>query len=126
MFKSINIQRVDGTDKATDLLANAATPYRFKQVFGVDLLSKFANAEKEIDGQKFYEVDFIPQLAFIMNMQASGQKTDQVNDDQFLSWVEQFESFSFEQVADEVVSVYVRNAESFSEAKKNSDRPSAK
>ena len=92
----------------------------------MDLLSKFANAEKEIDGQKFYEVDFIPQLAFIMNMQASGQKMDKVTEDQFFAWVEQFESFSFEQVADEVVSVYVRNMEGSSEAKKNSDRPNAK
>lgn len=124
MYKTILIDRMDGKEEATEFLANASTPYRYKQVFGDDLLTKFSNAEREVDGRKTYNIDFLHELAYIMAMQAAAVndkavKMDKLNMDTFLAWLDQFESFSIESRAEEIIGVYVRNMEGTSDAKKN-------
>lgn len=131
MFKTIFIERVDGKEEATEFLANAATPRRYKQVFGGDLLNKFKDANTEVDGVRQYNIDFLPELAYIMAMQAAAKsdpnvKLDKLNEESFYAWLEQFESFSIESNAEEIIDVYFRNMEGGSEAKKNNEEQNAK
>ena len=116
------IERVDGSDTPTGLLANAATPYRYKQIFGEDLLTKFANAQGQADGKTVYEIGFIPELAFVMSLQAEKDpaKIDKTKKSDFYTWIEQYESFAFENASEEIINVYVGNLSGSSEAKKNS------
>ena len=122
MYKEVMIMRVDGAETPTGLMANAATPYRYKQIFGEDLLTKFANAQGQMEGKAIYEIGFIPELAFIMALQAEKDpaKIDKTKKADFYTWIEQFESFAFENAAEDIINVYVGNLSGSSEAKKNS------
>lgn len=125
MFREVHIQRVND-DELTPLMANAATPRRYKQVFGDDLLTLFANAEKDTeDGGKVYKIDFIAELAYIMSMQAQAAdgkaRLDKLNSNGFLDWLEQFEGMAFENAATEILNVYLGNTATASTAKKNNE-----
>ena len=61
MFKTLNI---DGRE--VDFSANAATPFRYRQIFHKDLLSILGNEEKaQNEG-----VEAVTELAFVMAKQA--------------------------------------------------------
>lgn len=126
MYKEVLIKRVDGQETPTGLLANAATPYRYKQIFGDDLLTKFTSAQT--DAKAISEIGFIPELAFVMALQAEKDpsKIDKTKKADFFAWIEQFEAFAFENAAEEIINVYVGNLSGTSEAKKNSDQQSGK
>lgn len=124
MFQKIEMQTSDGDNKEFEFLANAATPRRFKMVFHKDLLTMFANAKITVDGRDTYDIDFLPELAFIMASQAKAKsddkfKLDKLNYSMFLDWLEEFDGFAFENKAEEIMNVYLGNAETSSEAKKN-------
>ena len=79
MVKTINL---DG-GKELKLAANAATPFRYKQLFGGDLLQIFQqSAEKN---QEAVLADVVSQLAFIMNRQAEGVNMNTISEDEFYS-----------------------------------------
>lgn len=128
MFREVLIERVDGSDTPTPLMANAATPRRYKQVFGEDLLTLFANAETDDENGKSYNIDFIAELAYIMNMQALAAdgkvKLDKLNPNGLLDWLEQFEGMAIEDAATDILNVYLGNTATASSAKKNSEEQS--
>lgn len=131
MFASIEMPLYDGTTKDVEFMANAATARRYKMIFGEDLLTKFTNAEEEKDGKKVYNIDFLPELSFVMAMQAQALsdnklKLEKVNTNMFLDWLEQFDSMAIENNASELMSVYQGNVETSSEAKKNTGKQSVK
>ncbi|MCR5404350.1 MAG: hypothetical protein K6E91_11120 [Butyrivibrio sp.] len=129
MFKSIKLQDYKGEDIEVEMLANAATPLRYKMMFRKDLLTQFANAKTE-DGKAInLDVDFISELAFIMAMQAkalndSTIKLDALSFEMYLKWLEQLDSFTIESNGSEIVGVYAGNNFTSSEAKKNTDEQS--
>ena len=131
MYKKIEIAGADGQAKEVEFLANAATTRRFKMIFHEDLITKFANAKVESDGKEIYDVDFLPELAYVMAMQAEAKsneklKLDKLNDSTFLDWLEGFDSMAIENKADEIMGIYVGNTETTSEAKKNINEQSEK
>lgn len=131
MFATIEMPLYDGTTKDIEFMANAATARRYKMIFGEDLLTKFTNAEEEKDGKKVYNIDFLPELSFVMAMQAQALsdnklKLEKVNTNMFLDWLEQFDSMAIENNASELMSVYQGNVETSSEAKKNTGKQSVK
>lgn len=131
MFATIEMPLYDGTTKDVEFMANAATARRYKMIFGEDLLTKFTNAEVEKDGKKVYNIDFLPELSFVMAMQAQALsdnklKLEKVNTNMFLDWLEQFDSMAIENNASELMSVYQGNVETSSEAKKNTGKQSVK
>lgn len=131
MFATIEMPLYDGTTKNVEFMANAATARRYKMIFGEDLLTKFTNAEEEKDGKKVYNIDFLPELSFVMAMQAQALsdnklKLEKVNTNMFLDWLEQFDSMAIENNASELMSVYQGNVETSSEAKKNTGKQSVK
>ena len=98
-----------------ELLANAATPYRVKQIFGLDIMRIFFNADKDggID-----TANLIPQLAYVMNAQALKQDMTKLNEDTFYVWCEQFSAFDLISNSDKIIDVYLGNQQSDSESKK--------
>lgn len=130
MYGEISIQRVDGVDKPVPMLANAATPFRFKQIFGQDLLTLFANAKRtDENGNEHYQIDFIGQMAFVMAMQADAAdgkiKMEMLNEEKYIDWLEHFESMAIENASEDIINIYLGNVASDSEAKKNNEEQSA-
>ena len=131
MFTTIEMPLFNGETKDVEFMANAATPRRYKMIFGDDLLSKFANAERIIDGKTHYDIDFLPELSFVMAMQARALsdekfKLEKLNPSMFLDWLEQFDSMAFENKSQEIMDLYLGNTETSSQAKKNTEKQSEK
>lgn len=98
MFKKVTI---DG--KEVELAANAATPFRYKQVFQRDLLQVLGNEEKaEKEG-----VEAVTQLAFIMAKQAEKADMGKLTQDEFLEWLEGFSAMAFIESAEDIINVYM-------------------
>lgn len=98
MFKKITID-----DREIEFAANAATPFRFKQVFHKDLFSILGNEDKaQNEG-----VEAITQLAYIMAKQAEKADMNKLNEDEFMSWLEDFSGMAFVNAAEEIVNVYM-------------------
>ena len=104
MFKTITIE-----DKEIELAANAATPFRFKQVFKKDLFSILGNEQRaETEG-----VEAVTQLAYIMAKQADPTIPDDPDE-----WLDRFEMFSIYQVLPELVTLWGLSVQTLEESKK--------
>ena len=100
------------------LAANAATPFRFKQVFGTDLLTVFQKStQSEEDGMILSEV--VTQLAYIMHKQAENADMKQLSLDDFYAWLEDYEPMEFTMVGQEIINAYMASTIPTSTAKKN-------
>lgn len=110
MYKVLNIKGKD-----VEFLANAATPYRVKQVFHVDIMKAFFNADKDggID-----TANIIPQLAYIMNMQAFKKDMSTLNEESFFEWCEQFGAFDLAECGEDIINIYLGNQTGESTSKK--------
>ena len=98
MFKKITI---DGTE--LELAANAATPFRFKQVFHKDLFSVLGNEQKaETEG-----VEAVTQLAFIMAKQAEKADMGKLTESEFIEWLEGFGPMAFVSGAEQILNAYM-------------------
>ena len=101
MFKTVDI---DG--RQLELSANAATPFRYKQVFGKDLFQVFGNEEKaETEG-----VSAVMELAYIMAKQAEKTDMGKLNYDGFLEWLEGFSPMAFINAAEDIINVYMESS----------------
>lgn len=99
------------------LAANAATPLRYKQLFGQDLLRVFQQSTKtEEDGMLL--ADTVAQLAFIMNSQAEGRNLNMVSMDDFYGWLEGFESMDFVMSGQEIIDAYLASTQGSVDTKK--------
>lgn len=97
MVKTITID-----DKEIKLAANAATPFRYRQMFKKDLLQILGNEEKaEAEG-----VETISELAFIMAKQAEGADMARLAEDEFYTWLEGFGPMAFIESAEEILGIY--------------------
>ena len=98
MFKTV---KIDG--KEMELVANAATPFRYKQVFKQDLFSVFGNEKRaEEEG-----AEAVMRLAYIMAKQAEKADMAKLNEEDFISWLEGFSAMAFINAADEIVNAYM-------------------
>lgn len=103
--------------KDINLAANAATPFRFKQLFGGDLLQLFQKASKA--GEEDLEIaDTITQLAFVMNKQAERADLSQVTMDEFYVWLEDYEPMDFAYAGSEIINTYLQSTQTSVEPKK--------
>ena len=113
MTKSITLEG----GKEIKLAANAATPFRFKQLFGSDLLRMFQQSTKSEDDQMVL-ADVVSQLAYIMNKQAEGANMNAISMDDFFSWLEGFEAMDFVTAGEQIMNVYLSSTVTSVEAKK--------
>lgn len=112
MTKTITL---DG-GKEIRLAANAATPFRFKQLFGQDLLKLFKKAENEEEQPIMGEV--ITQMAFIMSKQFDKTDMNTLSMDDFYAWLEEYEPMDFIMVGEDIINFYVASSRPSVDAKK--------
>ena len=105
MYKKLTI---DGTE--VEFVANAATPFRYKQVFHKDLFAILGNEQKaETEG-----VEAVTELAYIMAKQAEKADMGKLNYEDFISWLEQFSGMAFVEAAEDILSVYMNQTQNTS------------
>lgn len=120
MFKEITMLMADDTQKTFGFLAVGTTQYRYKQIFGKDLMvsiSKLLNKDLDYVGD---DADFSvsDKLAFIMNCQAEKKDMNCQNFETFLEWVEQFDAAALFDHMNDFIAIYLGNKESTSTPKK--------
>ena len=124
MYKVVSMLSDDGKPVDVPFLANAATPFRYKSLFGKDLLLLFQKAVNE-DGA--YNIDFVSELAYVMAMQAKskteGKDLNTINRDNMIEWLEQFGGFEMFNHANDIMNVYLGNEGATSKEKKKVRKP---
>ena len=98
MYKTIEI---DG--KELEFAANAATPFRYKQVFKSDLFAVLGNEER-VEEQG---AEVVMRLAYIMHNQAQKTDMNKLNEDGFIEWLEGFSSMAFVNSAEDIINAYM-------------------
>lgn len=113
MFKNMKIG-----DKTIPMLANGATPLRYKLVFKKDIIKELQLAENDYSKV----TDSMPELAFIMAKQAeasSGNADLNVLDfNMYMAWMEQFGPMDLVLASDDIIDLYMGNTETSTEPKK--------
>ena len=113
MIKTITLQ----SGKALNLAANAATPFRFKQLFNTDLLKVFQqNTKSEEDN--WLLADTLSQLAFVMNRQAERVDMSTLSLDEFYTWLEGYEPMDFALAGEEIINTYLASTQTSIQSKK--------
>jgi hypothetical protein len=125
MYKVISLKAENGNSMDVPFLANAATPFRFKAIFGKDLLVLFQTCSN--DG--VYDIDFVSQLAYTMAMQAeaknNGRDMTTLGMVDMIAWLEQFDGFEMLNKAKDIIEVYLGNSNTSSKEKKKVGKQSA-
>lgn len=103
--------------------ANAATPIRYRQVFGKNLLPFFIGKASDEDA-----AEMIGELAYIMSASANGTDMTKLSYDGYVEWLEGFDPMDFvdANTVTALVNLYQGNEESQTEVKKSPDQPSGK
>lgn len=113
MYREIKIG-----DLTIPMLANGATPIRYRMVFGKDIISEFQRAGNDAG----IVSESISELAFIMNKAAeaqnSGKPMTNLNEDSFVEWLEQFGTLDVTMAAEDIVDLFMNNEKTSSEVKK--------
>ena len=118
MYKEVKVGNT-----TVPMLANGATPIRYRMVFGKDIISEFQLADE--DGGRVSTI--ITELAFIMAKAAEAQNGQismaTLNQETFVDWLEQFEPMDLAMASEEIVEVYMGNQITHSEVKKKVKEP---
>lgn len=101
MTGTVNIGGID-----VEMTANAATPFRFKQCFGLDFFQM--STETLTDAEA---VDTYQRLSYIMAMQATNADLSKLNEEGFFKWLEQFDSTAMIEAMPDVAAIYAGNAQ---------------
>ena len=114
-------------EKELNLLANAATPIRYKMVFGEDIMVAF----NQINGNKRDEgeiLDISSQLAFIMNKQATCDKEalKGLTKEVYIEWLEDFGPMDFVNASTEIFNTYLGTTGTTSKPKNVASRQKGK
>lgn len=113
MFKEVKIGKI-----TVPMLANGATPLRYKMIFHKDLISEFQDATENAEKA----MESLPELAFIMTKAAEAKEgkadLNMLNQDMFVEWLEQFDPMDIPMASDAIVGLYTGNMETSSEPKK--------
>lgn len=112
MYKEIQIG-----EKTIAFLSNGVTPLFYKQLFKKDLLQTLkGNGEWDIVG------DHIPELAFIMAMQAREGITTaelmKLSYENYIEWLSQFEALDLTMHGGDITNVYISDSIPSAEPKK--------
>lgn len=117
MLSSINIG-----GKELQLIANAATPYLYKQTFNKDIMKIFASVTADSNLEEQAELtSVIPEIAYVMAKQAEGLKPSEfmkLKEDDFLEWLYDFSAMDFNVHAGEIMEVYMNTQKTSVNSKK--------
>lgn len=107
MYKTITIG-----EKEVGMLANAASPFLYKQIFKEDFLLEIQ--------KKNPDVGAIVKIGFVMAMQAEKKTAElmKLTEEDFLRWLEQFEAMDLYAHAGEMMDAYIANTKTTAVPKK--------
>lgn len=112
MYAEVTFTDPNGGKRTVPMLANAATPIRFKQLFHTDVLSGIMTNDGDFD------VDVVSKLAYVMAKQAAKADMNTLSFDQYVEWLEDFDSTAFIDNAEAVFEVYYNSKKNSSKSKK--------
>lgn len=154
MKATITLQLADGGSEALPFKACATTPVRYRQIFGKELMASLTalldalSAEEmagllKADGAEAAaleenpetykalikivgsgELDSVSKLAFIMNRQAEKADMAGLSFEDYLDWLDRFESMEFLTHAMDFIALYMGNRRGSSVPKKGAAQPS--
>lgn len=87
--------------------ANAATPYRYKQLFKEDLFVLFQSSSKKSEDENMVLAEVVMKLAFIMAKQAEKADMNHLSEDDFVEWLEGFAPMDLVIVSEEILNFYM-------------------
>lgn len=100
------------------LAANAATPYRFKQLFGEDLFKIFSDSTNKTEQENISLTDTVMKLTYIMMKQAQKADMALLSEDDFFSWLEGYDPMDIILVGDEIIELYMGSTQGSIQPKK--------
>lgn len=119
MYKTLTLTTASGVDKEVNFLSTGTTAYRYKQIFHKDLMPSIT---KLIHGEELNpDGDLIisQELAFVMNKQAEKRDMNTVTYEEYLNWIDEYDSASlFANIAD-FIKIYTGSKDSTSKPKKD-------
>lgn len=86
--------------KEVEMLANAATPYRYQMIFKEDFFKKISRKE-ETDPR-----DFFAKMGYTMAKQAEKGDMSKLNMDTFLKWLEAFDPADVFSATQDIADIY--------------------
>lgn len=106
--------------KSVRMHANAATPLRYKMIFGKDIIVEINRMNKGLidEGEL---IELTGQIAFVMNMQAekTRDQLSKITKNEYLDWLENFDgAMVFANSAEAIMNVYLGNEKGDSSSKK--------
>ncbi len=121
MLKTIKLITVQGTEKEVSFLSTGTTAIRYKQIFHKDLMPSITKLLKNEDLNPDADLIVGQELAFVMNKQAEGRDMNHVTYEEYLTWIDEYDSASlFQNIAD-FIKIYTGSRESTSEPKKEEE-----
>lgn len=104
-------------DMPVEMVANAATPFVFKKIFGLDLLRKMQNDPEDVN--QYFE------LAFTMAQQAAHPGLElldgKVGKEDFIVWLENFEMVDILEATSDILDLYQASRKGTSIPKNQAD-----
>lgn len=100
-------------DKEVEMLANGATPYRYKQIFHDDYLAKVTSGISDADA-----TDMMAKMGYVMAMQAAKADMGSLSEDSYIEWLEQFEPNDIYAASSEISDIYAGNTKTEVDPKK--------
>lgn len=96
-----------------ELLANAATKYRFRQIFGLDLIDELSDMDAITPGRLS---EILEMLTYTMAKQAK-KEAEKGSIDDFFTWLEGLSANEITEHIDTILEIYQGNQKTLSETK---------
>ena len=111
-------------EETIPMRATAGTAYRYRQVFGGDLLQVLIkSAEDAVTNAETIET--IQRLGYIMAASAEGKDMNSLNEDGYIDWLDQFDAGDLIEALPSIMNTYIRNKETKTTPKKRGAEQSA-
>ncbi len=110
-------------EKEVEMRATAATAVRYRNVFHGDIMTELMEMNPEKIDAKVIEK--IQQLGFIMAKTAEGANMSALTQDDYLEWLDNFDSVDLRTASKDIVTIYIGGKMSSSELKKTETETAA-
>ena len=103
-------------DVEVAMRASAATAIRYRNIFHGDIMKELMEMNPgKIDASV---IETIQKLGFVMAKSAEGEKMTELTEDDYMEWLDQFDSIEMMTASKDIVSIYLGGKVSESELKK--------
>lgn len=119
MYKKLKLDCADGGQKEFAFKAVASTPYYYRMIFREDILRKMSEVSNDGKTLNMEKIDttMADKLAFVMNQQAEEKDMENLNFDDFLKWLDQFDGMAILNRSQDIMEIYTGQQQSTSEDK---------